>query len=147
MTTKKPTKKQVWVTFVIFSAIWVSYFLLTTPVKPSQKDLNTAKEKEQARVEAEVALKEKQLWKKKVDAMLPILKKNKMYDKLQPEINRVYINPVMWLSMDVDEKESYSTFFMRWCEVYCAIPKIVHVFDFYSGKELAVNINGHMEVK
>jgi hypothetical protein len=62
----------------------------------------------------------------------------KLIDKINPELNAVYVDPVIWAGIKYDRKEAMC----RFLAIYCGKKKgtglnWVEIYDSYSGKKLA----------
>lgn len=103
---------------IVFVVFIIIIFNLNNPTSTSIRSSGTKK------IDSEVAVK--------------MLIENKFIHKIEPELNRAYVNWYIWNSMDVEKKEAVS----KAIAFYCGYQKGTELFwadiyDWHSGKKLA----------
>jgi hypothetical protein len=78
--------------------------------------------------------------KKRIDVAIAKSKRLGFIMSLHPEVNSIYINPMMWAALPYDQKVSILESISDYCQIYCFVKgPIIHLKNGYSGEELASN--------
>ena len=76
--------------------------------------------------------------KKEIDSTMRIARESGFVKKVQPKLNRVYVNPLMWAKTNVEEKKSIAVQFAAYLNLQKNTDaEIVQIYSFQSGEKLA----------